>query len=249
LPFTLAHPAAILPLRKPLGRWAAVSALAIGSVMPDFAYFLPFGPTRPESHSLAGLFTFCLPFGLLVYAAFHLLVAPLGYALAPSPLRGRLGDDWREGRLPRAGAVAVILSLPALPVLGEPLFTLAGYTVRRYTLLQHGSTLLGISVLATWFHRWYVRTPWHRPIPALQSSLLVRAGILGLILLPPVVLGLAAGVRHLRPELGALASLRRFLWYGVVSGGWGLIASLFVAGTAWRVFLIASRADTRPKAG
>ena len=162
MPFTLAHPAAILPLRRPLGRWAAASALAIGSVMPDFAYFLPFGPTRPESHSLAGLFTFCLPFGLLVYAAFHLLVAPLGYALAPARLRGRLGDDWREGRWPRVPPGAVIVSLlagsvthlvwdsftharavPALPVLGEPLFTLAGYTVRRYSVLQHGSTLLG----------------------------------------------------------------------------------------------------------
>ena len=73
MPYPFAHPAAILPLAGPMGRFAAPSALAIGSVAPDLWYLVP-GLARDDSHSLAGLFWFCLPAGALAYLAFHLLL-------------------------------------------------------------------------------------------------------------------------------------------------------------------------------
>ena len=73
MPYPFAHPAAVLPLARPMGRFAVPSALAIGSVVPDLWYFVPFAD-RADSHSLAALFWFCLPAGLAAYALFHLLL-------------------------------------------------------------------------------------------------------------------------------------------------------------------------------
>ena len=35
MPFTFAHPAAVVPLLRPLGRYGVLSALVIGSIVPD----------------------------------------------------------------------------------------------------------------------------------------------------------------------------------------------------------------------
>src|SRR5581483_12465816 len=50
VPFTLAHPAAVLPLRR---RGLVFSALVVGSMAPDFEYF--FGLKRPISHTMPGI--------------------------------------------------------------------------------------------------------------------------------------------------------------------------------------------------
>lgn len=77
MPYPFAHPAAVLPLARPMGRFAVPSALAIGSVLPDLWYIVPL-VDRADSHSLAALFWFCLPAGLLSYVLFHrLLKQPL----------------------------------------------------------------------------------------------------------------------------------------------------------------------------
>ena len=105
MPYPFAHPAAVLPLARPLGRFAVPSALAIGSMAPDFWYFVPL-LERDESHSLVGLAWFCLPAGLLAYALFHLLLKqPLIALLSP-----RLGCFTPAG-LPQVPWRAVIVSL------------------------------------------------------------------------------------------------------------------------------------------
>jgi len=65
LPFTLAHPAAVLPLRR---TGLVFSALVVGSMAPDFPYFLSVSDAIRWGHSTRGVFLFCLPFGLLVRA-------------------------------------------------------------------------------------------------------------------------------------------------------------------------------------
>src|SRR5512134_324687 len=92
MPFTFAHPAAAVPLRRWLGRYGTVSALVIGSMTPDLAYFLPCGVSRAQSHSVAGLFWWCLPVGAAVYLLFHTVLAPPLVALAPRGLRARLSS-------------------------------------------------------------------------------------------------------------------------------------------------------------
>jgi len=65
MPFTLAHPAAVLPIwagGKPRLRLAA---LVLGALTPDFEYFLHLNTVGRYAHSLPGLFFVCLPAGWL----------------------------------------------------------------------------------------------------------------------------------------------------------------------------------------
>lgn len=70
IPFTCSHPALIIPLR-----WYGfvLSALIIGSMAPDFEYFIRFSTTRTISHTIPGVFTFCLPAGFIVFLLYHKL--------------------------------------------------------------------------------------------------------------------------------------------------------------------------------
>ena len=72
MPFPLAHPAAVLPLRRCCPRWFNFPALVAGSLCPDAGYY--FGRMHLEklSHRLvAGSFGFCLPVGLFLLLLFY----------------------------------------------------------------------------------------------------------------------------------------------------------------------------------
>ncbi len=85
MPFTISHADAVLPFARFLGRWRVLSALVIGSMAPDFGFFLPWQLPRFETHSAAALLTFSLPAGLIVYWIFQRLIK--------TPLRQVLPDD------------------------------------------------------------------------------------------------------------------------------------------------------------
>src|SRR6267142_2803077 len=71
MPFTLAHPAVVLPLRRFSPRVLSFPALVVGSITPDVGYC--FGRLNVEefSHSFVGSLAFCLPVGLLMVAIFY----------------------------------------------------------------------------------------------------------------------------------------------------------------------------------
>ena len=68
MPFTLAHPAAALPFRKTR---LVFSAVIVGSMAPDFEYFLRLAPQGRYFHSLPGLFLCTLPVAFAVLWLFH----------------------------------------------------------------------------------------------------------------------------------------------------------------------------------
>lgn len=110
MPFTLAHPAAAIPLLRPLGRYGVLSALVIGSMAPDLAFVVGVPATREQTHSLAGMLLFSLPAGALAYLLFHLLLkAPL-CALLPASYLQRLAQPTNR---PTKFAVAVSLAAGA----------------------------------------------------------------------------------------------------------------------------------------
>lgn len=74
MPFTFAHPAIVLPLSSLPKRMVSLTALIIGSMIPDFEYFIRMKLIGIYGHSLGGLFWFDLPLGLLVYFAYQRLV-------------------------------------------------------------------------------------------------------------------------------------------------------------------------------
>jgi hypothetical protein len=74
MPFTLAHPAAILPFTFLKKKWYSFTGLIIGSVIPDFEGFLRPGYEKTFSHTWGGMFWFDLPLGFLAAFVFHYLV-------------------------------------------------------------------------------------------------------------------------------------------------------------------------------
>lgn len=108
MPFPLAHPAAVLPLRRYCPRYLSFPALVVGSLSPDLGYC--FGQRHVDSFShrfLAGSFLFCLPAGLLVLFGFYLLRRPL-ISLLPARLRQALSPLCNR---PAGAPVAVVISL------------------------------------------------------------------------------------------------------------------------------------------
>jgi Domain of unknown function (DUF4184) len=192
MPFTLAHPAAVVPLAKPLNRFAVMSALVIGSCMPDLPHFVPMGITRTQSHSLPALFWFSLPVGLVVFWVYHCFLKQPLLALAPSGLRRRLPPSLISR--PRAPLSDVLLSLligaathflwdsfthydgfavAQIRWLDTTLAQVAGHKLHIYHVLQYGSSALGVGLLLFWTARWYLRAPeytlGYQPAPLLFS--------------------------------------------------------------------------------
>src|SRR5688572_7867019 len=142
MPYPFAHPADLLPLAPLLGRHSVPSALVIGSIAPDLWQLLPFG-SRPLRHSGSGLFLFCLPVGLAVYLAFHLLLKNACMALLPPALAGRVRGLAVTG-LPAVPWLAVLASLVVgalTHVLWDGLSRDHDAQAHSIYWLQHASTL------------------------------------------------------------------------------------------------------------
>ncbi len=66
MPFTFSHPAIILPGSNVSKRFCSFSALVVGSMTPDFEYFIRMKDYSKYSHSLSGAVWFDIPLGLLL---------------------------------------------------------------------------------------------------------------------------------------------------------------------------------------
>ncbi len=107
MPFTLAHPALVLPLRD---RGLPMAALVAGSIVPDSPQILGFSHVRDLSHSLLGVVTIDL--------ALAMIALVLWYALYRRPLADVALDPWRD-RLPDQAPMTVrgwALSVPAVVI-------------------------------------------------------------------------------------------------------------------------------------
>ena len=74
MPFTLSHPAIILPLIARHSKWFSTTGLIVGSIIPDFEYFIRMKIQSLYSHTLPGLFFFNLPAALVVCFLFHVII-------------------------------------------------------------------------------------------------------------------------------------------------------------------------------
>lgn len=90
MPFTFSHPSIILPLTYLPKRWFSLTGLIIGSLMPDFEYFLRMKIKSDFSHTLEGVFLFDLPLGILTAFVFHNIVRNNLFDNLPIFLKSRL---------------------------------------------------------------------------------------------------------------------------------------------------------------
>jgi hypothetical protein len=243
VPFTLAHPAAVLPLvRRPL----VASALVAGAVAPDLLYVDPV--YRFATQQISGNFTLTLThkftsafwldplLALLLLAVFTVVLKRPLIALAPQALAARLPSARLVPRVPGAQVLlrtVVSAILGALTHVVWDSFTHGdGYFVQQFPgifratvtpawdvnrILQYVSTVGGCLVLAIWFYRWYRRTT---PGPVTPSDLVAPWAryvvIAGGILLATTgaIVELGRADGELRGETAV-----RLLLSGVVSGG------------------------------
>ena len=71
MPFTIAHPAIVIPFTFLPKKWFSITGLILGSMLPDFEYFIRFQIKSTFSHTILGTFYFCLPLGLILAYVFH----------------------------------------------------------------------------------------------------------------------------------------------------------------------------------
>lgn len=74
MPFTFSHPAAVLPFTYFPKRWFSLTGLIVGSMAPDFEYFLRMNGYSHYSHTWLGLFWFDVPITIIIAFTFHLLI-------------------------------------------------------------------------------------------------------------------------------------------------------------------------------
>jgi len=252
VPFTFAHPAAALPLLRPLSHYGSLSALVIGSIAPDLAFIVPVEATREQTHGLAGLLLFCLPAGGATYLLFHLLLKTPLVGLFPQQLQEKLAVPAERSLAPwRAVLVSLLCGaathlvwdsfthpgtvvVDALPALQALVMTVGGYHVFGYKILQHASSLAGLAMVALWAAGWMKAAPRGRvPAPALTP--IMRRLCLGFVTAGPLLLAFWLGAQR-SPAIGDLAGLRTFAAAFIFTLLPALAASVTAYSFAWRVW-------------
>jgi len=189
MPWTVAHPAAVLPLRKLGLKHLSFRGLVVGSVSPDIGYYVGRFDLAAIAHTALGLLILCLPTGLALFALVRVLHRPVANLL-PEPHRSALLSVPQAPRLTSAPivlAVAVSIVLGAMTHNVWDSFThSAGYMVsklpllrvgvigtggvRAYELLQHASTLVGLIVVVVAYVTWLKRVEVSRITPRLSGN-------------------------------------------------------------------------------
>jgi hypothetical protein len=169
MPYTLSHVAAMVPCSRLLARLRVLSAVVIGSMVPDFGYLLPKDPPRLETHSAVALLTFCLPMGMLSFWVFQrLMKTPLLSVLpdqaymrwqpyaAPASLRSLRQWVLAAGGVLLGAGVHLVWDAftheesrgtRMFPELADPMFV-HGHVVTGAHLLQELSSLFGVLIVA-----------------------------------------------------------------------------------------------------
>ena len=192
MPFTLVHPAAVLPLtRTPL----VPSALVAGAVAPDLPYYaslqwLGGDVNLTLTHTWSSVLWFDPLVGLALLAVFQLLLERPLLALLPPAAAGRAAPAARGFTWHRAGWVALSLVAGAATNLAwDALDDVAGSGWSARLNLVSG--VVGAAALLAWAVRWWRTTaPW--TVPA--GLLLMPRLRVGVIAAAVVTAGVAGGV-------------------------------------------------------
>lgn len=253
MPITFAHPAAVLPLAR---RGLVLSALAIGSMTPDFTYFLRISEDRVADHSLAVALRFGVPAGLVVLWLFQVVLKRPLLSLLPVSHQQRLAGlaaGFRFGPLRRFILIVVSLIIGAmthlvwdafthltgwgvrhLPILTTPVVDVAGAHFPTYKLLQYGSGILGVAVLVAWY---LVLVREGRPqsvaMPVcwpLETKILIALAAV----MSTSILGVTYAL-HWVPVVTSLSALRGFAGRAVLAVVWVVLAEVVVYSLFWHL--------------
>ncbi len=154
MPYTLSHPLAVVPLRRCCPKHLNFSALVIGSMAPDFGYFVEQFDVAKTAHTLPGLVTDCLPASLMLLGLFYLLRWPLCFIL-PQPHRAALTPLARQKPKPslRGLLIAVISILIGgwTHIAWDSFTHWYGWPVQHFVVLRRVVTVFHGTVITTFF--------------------------------------------------------------------------------------------------
>ena len=172
MPFTFVHPAIILPLKKGFPRWFSMTGLIVGSLAPDFEYFIRMKIQSIYSHTILGTFTFNLPVGICLAFIFHLIVKKDLIENLPTSWQRKLPAlkelDWSTYFKKNWLIVCISILIGASSHIFWDAFThrdvyfvelldlkrtVTTYYIPIYKILQHLSTLVGGLLIMTYFFR------------------------------------------------------------------------------------------------
>jgi hypothetical protein len=205
MPFTPTHALAILPIARWIPR-LSLSALATGSMIPDLPLFLPIGISYLTMHTFLGVLTTCIPVGLIALFLFHRYIKQAVLLLSPLWIRSRLhAQEYSEKRWEPTevawdsvalalGAVTHIVwdafthegrwGVQLFPALNS-LFEIAGFHIHAYKLFQHGSSLIGLPLMALAAGLWRAKQSSRTPVfilrPALKTSIIASIAVICIV--------------------------------------------------------------------
>jgi Domain of unknown function (DUF4184) len=178
MPWTFAHPAAVLPLRPLCPQRLSFGALVVGSISPDIGYYVGWFELAAAAHTLLGLVTICLPSGVALTALVRVLHGPVAgllpyrhrqaiLSLPPMPLPHSPMSAWM---------ICISILIGAMTHVGWDSFTHGtGYLTSRwlvlripvlvlftrpmpvFDLLQHASSAVGAAIVLVAYVRWLHR--------------------------------------------------------------------------------------------
>lgn len=158
MPFTFAHAAAVLPLRRRL----IFSALIVGTFAPDFEYFLEL--THDDTrfgHSVHGLVWLTFPSAVLVLWLFHTCARHGVVRLLPEPLRARLIGlpRFRFGGVSRFALILLCLVIGIATHIAWDSFTHGeSWIYRHWALLRTIVMLPHLGPLPAYKVSWYLNS-------------------------------------------------------------------------------------------
>lgn len=165
MPLTFAHPAAVLPFSRK-SKYIHFPALVLGSMSPDFEYFLRGQPIGAIGHSFSGFFTYNLPLVVFIYLIYHFFIHQTLVNHLPVFLQDHTESRLHTNHVLRAVIFIYCAILGMLthvtwdsfthkngymvqkfPAFLANTFTISGFDIPLYKFLQHGSTLFGLTLI------------------------------------------------------------------------------------------------------
>lgn len=154
MPFTLAHPAIMLPLAK-TGRFS-LTALIAGSMVPDLEFFLQMREVENIGHHWYGVLLFDLPVAIVCCYVFHNLLKYLLIIHLPAAYRNKfidvIGFNWNVYAAANKMKILFSLFLGILSHIAWDGFTHHdGFFVLLLPVLQSSISITGKPIPAYFF--------------------------------------------------------------------------------------------------
>jgi hypothetical protein len=251
VPITVCHPVAAIPFRR-IG--LVFSALTIGSMTPDFEFFLRLSDGKAAGHTLPGIFLFDVPVGIIALVLYHLLLKFPLLSLLSHSVQSRLYSSASKFKFfPISRFCLIVLSLVIgagthlfldafthadgwfvqhISLLYTPLIATSHGIVRVYFALQYAGSFFAAVLMLYWFLKWYYNENPITHIVLHRFHVRRRTWIVLSIILFSLSCGLIYGIESAH-GLHSDVMLKKFITHTTIATISSSMIALVTFGIAW----------------